>query len=84
MGLTFCKKAFWNIFQNGGAIQDGGFSTFYFQKIAKNQRVELFSICKLICIQKYLYFMTKLTKKFKMATKNQDGDFFYFFQQKIA
>jgi hypothetical protein len=30
--LKFSRRAFWKIFINGGTVQDGGFSTFYFQK----------------------------------------------------
>jgi hypothetical protein len=32
----FCRRAFINIFEDGGTIQDGGFFTFYFQKFVKN------------------------------------------------
>ena len=76
------KIAFWKIFQNGGAIQDGRFLTFYFQKIAKNQRVKFFPICKLIYIQKYLYFMAKihnLWKNPKWPPKTKMAIFFNFF-----
>jgi hypothetical protein len=33
--LTFFRRAFLNINQNGGTVQDDGFLAFYFRKIAK-------------------------------------------------
>jgi hypothetical protein len=55
--LKLCGRAFLRIFKNGGTVQDGGFLTFYFQKISKNQRKNIFQFCKLICVGKYSYFM---------------------------
>jgi hypothetical protein len=35
MVLKFRRRPVWKIFKNGGTVQDGGFSTFYFKKITK-------------------------------------------------
>jgi hypothetical protein len=49
--------------KNCGTVQDGGFSHFYFQKIALNQRVNIFILCKLIRVKKYINILWKKSRK---------------------
>jgi hypothetical protein len=64
------------MFKNDDTVQDGRFSTFYFQKITLNQRVIIFPFCKLLCVRKYSHLMEKIVVTryiSKMLAKNQDG-----------
>jgi hypothetical protein len=76
--LKFCRKGIGKILKNYGTVQFGVFSTFYFQKIALNQRGNIFHSVNCFVLENIHFIWEKYSAK----KLNQNGGQNPKFQQK--